>query len=294
MSGSDRESPAAPFEVILGDEGPRVELQGVSRVYAPLPFSIVHRLFSVFGGIEKNVRASELGDDEEDDEEEGAEIEGLSEHIVAVDEVSLRIHGSGCVAFIGPRDSGKTVLLRVIAGLAPPTRGKIETHGLLAPVMTSALGAIPQYGKLRRVLPIYACFLGLSMPMVKRHLPAVYDFLGGQHLAREPVRHFAGAKRRALAFALMLAVDPDILIVDCPLPDGRMGEAVQERVLELKRQGSLILLVAASAREAAWIADHVVYMDEGRITGTREIGDALASGAPAGADVPDQVEPSFT
>src|SRR2546427_12798962 len=99
---------------------PYVAVDRLSRHYdPPSSGSRLEHLFARFGGIEPGEAL--LDDDEDDDvlEQDVDDVEGerADRHIVALDGVSFHADGGSCVAFIGPPAAGKSVLLKVIAGL---------------------------------------------------------------------------------------------------------------------------------------------------------------------------------
>ncbi len=289
MHGSDAGAVDGAVVVALDGEAPAISVERISRFYTPPSFGSAQRFFSLFGGLEADVAVADFGDDGDDDDDDDDDTDADTELAIergttasmALDSLSLRVSGSGCVGIVGPKNSGKSVLLRTIAGLSPPSSGRIVVHGTVAPVLTSLAGVVPSRGKLRRVLPTVGGFLGFPPSHVRRVLPEIFELLGDPELGNKAVRTFVGKQRLSLLFALILTLDPDILIVDCALPSGALGEACRERMLELKRCGSLVLIAARRVEDIAWIADHVVYLTQGSVTGAERIDVALAAGAAA-------------
>jgi tungstate transport system ATP-binding protein len=283
MRGSDAapERVAEPLELTLapGEDAPLVSLESVSRRYAPLIVGRTRRAFSRFGGIEGD--PGSLEDDDDDDDDDGAGFDEPEEEdqaividgTLALDAVSLRISGGGCVALVGPPGAGKSVLLRTIAGLTPPDSGCVVVKGLVVPILSSLTALLPRQGRLRAALPVLATLLHLPTRQVRQRLPQIFAFLGDPEAGAVLVSGLPTRRRQDLLLAGMLSLDPDIVLLDCKLPSGSFGQRCRDRLLELRDSGALILISARRLEEAAWIADRVVYMNEGRLVG-EEVVDA--------------------
>ena len=284
MPGSNAapERVAEPLELTMapGEDTPLVLLESVSRRYALLTVGRTRRAFSKLGGIEGDLVSLD-DDDDDDDDDDGAESDEPEEEAqaivtdgtLALDAVSLRISGGGCVAFVGPPGAGKSILLRTIAGLTPPGSGRVVVKGLVVPILAALTGLLPRQGRLRTAVPVLATLLHLPTRQVRQRLPQIFAFLGDPAAGAVPVSGLPTRRRQDLLFAGMLSLDPDIVLVDCKLPSGSFGQRCRDRLLELKDSGALILISARRLEDAAWIADRVVYMNEGRLIG-EEVVDA--------------------
>jgi ABC-type polysaccharide/polyol phosphate transport system ATPase subunit len=276
MLGSDDPGAAdgVAVEVALGEgAGPAISVESVSRRYERLRFVRTRRLFAVFGGIETDVGGIDEEDEDDDvDAEAGEEVEArVVDRTLALNAATLRLTGAGCVAFVGPPRSGKSVLMRTIAGLAPPSAGRVVVEGLLVPVFGSLAVLFPREAKTRRALPVLAALLRLPVSEVRSRLPQILEFLGDDEAGNLPISSFSAKRRQELLFATMLSLDPDIILVDCPFPPGAFGERCRERLCELKDGGTLVVVAAGDVEGVAWIADHVVYMKQGRIVGAESL-----------------------
>ena len=189
---------------------------------------------------------------------------------------TLSVREGQVAAVLGRNGVGKTTLMRAIGGLIPARRGAVllkgqNVTGLPAhEIARSGVGLVPQG---RRV------FASLD---VREHL-AVGDRRGngrGWNLARvvalfprlsERLRHRAGklsgGEQAMLACGRALVGNPDVLLMDEP-SEGLAPLLVRELgrvVVELKRQGTAILLVEQNLAFALRVADHVYLMSKGRM-----------------------------
>jgi ABC-type polysaccharide/polyol phosphate transport system ATPase subunit len=271
MHGSDASPDGPALELWLdGGERPSILVECVSRRYAPPRAGRTRKLFAIFGGVESDIGPIEEEEDDEDDDtfadlDDVAEERPPADRDLALDAISLRLSGGGCVAFVGPSGAGKSVLLRLVAGVTPPDSGRVTVHGLVAPILTSLVPLIPRQGRAHRGVRVLASLARLPRAEVRDRLGDIFAFLGDARLAQASLSNFSTRRKRELLFATMLTMDSDIVLVDCPLPPGELGERCRSRLVELRDRGALVIIAARRADDVSWIADHVVEMRGGRL-----------------------------
>lgn len=268
-SSAELEPSGPPIEVVLGGgDGPSIAIEDVRRQYEGIRVGRVKRVFATLGGLDVHEALVDDDDDEDDDASDDFADEDdateLHEKGSALAGVSLRVAGSGCLGVVGPPGSGKSVLLRTIAGLAPPDAGQVVVDGVVAPILPSVVALLPPRGKLARALPVTAASVRLAPRLVRQRLPEIFELLGEPGYAKLPMSAVKN-RRRELVYATMLAIDSDIVLVDLPTPRGAFGERCREQLLERARSGTLVVITAQAAEQVAWIADAYVTMQRGRV-----------------------------
>ncbi len=193
--------------------------------------------------------------------------------------VDLEIPGDGVTALFGPSGCGKTTLLRAIAGLEREATGVLRVGdalwqgpGVFLPPHRRPLGYVFQEPSLfahlnvRRNLEYGRKRLGRSP---ETSLDAIIALLGIERLLDRRPHQLSGGEQQRVAIARALAVSPEILLLDEPLT--ALDQARKQEILpyleSLHRELRIpILLVSHSRDEVARLADHLVLMDEGRVT----------------------------
>ena len=192
----------------------------------------------------------------------------------ALRDFSLSVPESSCLALLGRNGAGKTTLLRILAGLSPFQRGKVQVFGS-APRTGAArrqlgfLGhGIGVYEDLsaRENLTFFARAAGAPTQLAAQWLERV----GLTRVASLPVRQFSRGMRQRLALARTFLHQPKLLLLDEPFTslDDRAIAMLSELLTAARTAGATIILSTHQLREALAIASHVALVENGRLRHT--------------------------
>ncbi len=200
----------------------------------------------------------------------------------ALDDVSFEIPDGQFVGVIGHTGSGKSTLIQHLNGLIKPTSGKIYYNGediygegYSLKTLRSKVGLVFQYPEhqLFEVDVISdVCYgprnLGLSPEEARQRAEEALRLVGmkEKYWQQSPFELSGGQKRR-VAIAGVLAMNPDVLILDEPTAglDPRGRDEILDEVKELhKKRGMTILLVSHSMEDMARYAQRLLVMNHGR------------------------------
>jgi molybdate transport system ATP-binding protein len=179
--------------------------------------------------------------------------------------------GRETVALVGPSGAGKTTVLRAIAGLARPARGRVTCGGETWFDAARRIDLRPEERAVGLVAQDYALFPHLS---VERNVAFggppgdLLERLGIAHLARARPRELSGGERQRVALARALAREPKVLLLDEPLAalDPHTRAAVRAELAALLGGLRLpTLLVTHDFEDAATLATRVGVLVEGRL-----------------------------
>ncbi len=201
----------------------------------------------------------------------------------AVVDVNLSIEKGEFIGVIGHTGSGKSTLVQQLNGLLRPTSGQILLDGKDIWAEPKKIRAVrfrvglvfqyPEYQLFEETVYKDIAFgpknMGLDEEEIDRRVRSGAAFAGLREelLDQSPFEISGGEKRRA-AIAGVIAMDPDILILDEPTAglDPRGRDVLLSQMLHYHRQrGNTILLVSHSMEDIARIADRVLVMNEGRV-----------------------------
>jgi molybdate transport system ATP-binding protein len=216
-------------------------------------------------------------------------------------DLQLEAGADRCLALVGPSGAGKTTVLRAVAGLVRPERGRVTCGGDTWLDTAAGVDVPPRERRCGYVFQDYALFGHLSardnvayplrgLPRRERRRRAgeLLDRFGMTARAGARPRELSGGERQRVAVARALALEPRALLLDEPLSalDARTRqEAGRELASTLRRIGVPAILVTHDFEEAATLADEVAIVDRGRVV-QRDTPGRLA-GAPASSFVAD-------
>jgi lipooligosaccharide transport system ATP-binding protein len=202
---------------------------------------------------------------------------------LAVDALDLDVEKGQCFGLLGPNGAGKTTALKMIYGVTPPTSGRVLVFDQDVTTHTreirARLSVTLQENALIEVLTpvenlrVFGRYHLLSAALCEERIDGLLDFLDLRSHAHLPVKALSGGFQRRLAIALSLMNAPELLILDEPTTglDPAVRLALWNRVRELRRAGTTVLLTTHYMEEAERLCDALVVMDQGKV---------VANGAP--------------
>jgi ABC-type polysaccharide/polyol phosphate transport system ATPase subunit len=188
------------------------------------------------------------------------------ETFTAVDDVSFDVAAGRTLGIIGRNGSGKSTMLKLVAGITKASRGSVQVHGRVSALIELGAGFHPEISGRENVF-INGIMLGLTKREVARRFDDIVEFAELPEFIDAPVKNYSSGMYMRLGFAVAIHVDPDVLLVDEVLAVG--DEAFTHKCLdkfaEFKRRGKTILLVTHSLGLVERFCDDAIWLDAGRI-----------------------------
>ena len=195
----------------------------------------------------------------------------------ALHAVSLSVDSGAVLAVLGSSGSGKSTMLRVIAGLTAPTSGRVLLDGVDAtsePTHRRQVGMMFQDHVLFPHLDVMGnVTFGLRVRGDERRRAAVrgeamLESVGLGGFGARAVSSLSGGERQRVALARALAPSPRVLLLDEPM--GSLDRVLRQQLVEelaetLRSLAMTAIYVTHDHTEAARIADDLVILDRGRI-----------------------------
>jgi lipopolysaccharide transport system ATP-binding protein len=188
------------------------------------------------------------------------------ETFTAVDDVSFEVTAGRTLGIIGRNGSGKSTMLKLVAGITKPSGGAVRVHGRVSALIELGAGFHPEISGRENVF-INGIMLGLSKREVARRFDEIVDFAELAEFIDAPVKTYSSGMYMRLGFAVAIHVDPDVLLVDEVLAVGDEGftHKCLDKFAEFKRRGKTILLVTHSLSLVERFCDDAIWLDAGRI-----------------------------
>lgn len=182
----------------------------------------------------------------------------------ALKDVSFEVKRGDSLGLIGLNGSGKSTMLKTIAGVLKPTKGTVTVGGNIAPLIELGAGFDMDLTARENVF-LNGALLGYNRAQMEAQYEDIVEFSELRDFMDVPVKNFSSGMVSRLAFAIATIGIPDILIVDEVLSVGdfRFQEKCESRIQNMKDQGTTILFVSHSIEQVKKICNKVVWLDHG-------------------------------
>lgn len=195
----------------------------------------------------------------------------------ALKDVSFDVKKGESLGLIGLNGSGKSTMLKTIAGVLKPTKGNVTINGNIAPLIELGAGFDMDLTARENVF-LNGALLGYSRKEMQGYYDDIVAFSELQDFMNVPVKNFSSGMVSRLAFAIATIGIPDILIVDEVLSVGdfHFQEKCEKRIKKMLNQGTTLLFVSHSIEQVMMLCDKVVWLEHGvvkRFGDAKEIGE---------------------
>ncbi|MCO7125918.1 energy-coupling factor ABC transporter ATP-binding protein [Sporolactobacillus shoreicorticis] len=188
--------------------------------------------------------------------------------------INMEIREAEVTAIVGPSGCGKSTLVSILSGVIPTLMNKGELSGSFQAgeeVIISVVSQTPEnqlfgYG-VEDALAFGVENMGLASGEIHERVESVLDLLHIQHLRKRAVSTLSGGQRQAVCIASVLAMRPDLVIMDEPVssldPQGK--HLIQSVLNQLRSAGQTTVIIDNNLDWFSEIVDHVVGIDSGEV-----------------------------
>ncbi|MCF6171597.1 MAG: ABC transporter ATP-binding protein [Bacteroidales bacterium] len=182
----------------------------------------------------------------------------------AVRNLDLHIYKGETVGIVGRNGTGKSTLLKLIAGITLPTSGQLKVSGNVVPLLDMGGGFHPELSGYDNVY-YYTTLLGYSKEETADIIQRVVDFAEVGDFINQPLKTYSTGMRSRLAFSVSININPEILLVDEVLAvgDESFKKKSKEKMQELFKSGNTILFVSHSPTDIKELCTKAVMLYNG-------------------------------
>ncbi len=186
--------------------------------------------------------------------------------IRALDEVNLDVEYGQVLGVIGTNGAGKSSLMRVIAGILPPSQGRVEVYGSVSTLLALGVGFNPAMSGRDNVF-LGGLAAGMSRDEIEEHFEEIADFSELGEAIDSPMRTYSSGMYARLAFSVAATVRPDILIVDEALStgDAKFKEKSFNRIKELRSDDRALILVSHAMGTLREVCNDIAWLHKGKL-----------------------------
>ena len=194
--------------------------------------------------------------------------------IEALRGVSFQVPAGSVYGVIGRNGAGKSTLLRTIAGILPPTAGRVAVWGRVTPLLSLGVGFNRELTGRENIL-LGGLTAGLTAAEVYDRFDAVEEFAGLGDAIDFPMRTYSSGMFGRLAFSVAAHLQPEILLIDEALAagDAAFKQKSMDKIRELCEQEHCTVLIVSHGLEVVKaLAEGCVWLDRGlvRMEGTAD------------------------
>lgn len=184
----------------------------------------------------------------------------------ALRDVSFELHRGQCLGVVGANGAGKSTLLKMITGTLQPSQGEVQRSGRITAILELGAGFHPDFTG-RQNLYFGGSLIGISQADMARIEPEILAFAEIGDAIDRPVKTYSSGMVVRLAFALVTAVEPDVLIIDEALAvgDQHFQKKCINRIEQFRRNGCTILFCSHSPYHVRQLCDVALWLDGGRV-----------------------------
>ncbi len=210
----------------------------------------------------------------------GLELRGIAKSfgpVIAVEDIDLALPQGTFVSFLGPSGCGKTTLLRLIAGLETPSRGRVildgeditdtPTHKRNIGMVFQSLALFPHLSVGENIT--YGLRIrGVDKATQRRKADELLELVRLPGVAERHIKQLSGGERQRVATARALALEPKLFLLDEPLSalDAKLREDMQVELRMLQERLAITtIIVTHDQREAMTMSDIVVVMSNATV-----------------------------
>ena len=197
-----------------------------------------------------------------------------SEDFWALTDVSFDVEKGDVIGIIGHNGAGKSTLLKVISGIMKPTKGTIEAHRNIVPMLELGSGFDMELSG-RENIYLNGAILGYSEEFLNEKYDEIVAFSELGNFIEAPLRTYSSGMLARLAFSVACIVEPEILIVDeiLSVGDADFQEKSRARMMDLMTGGTTVFFVSHSLKQIRQMCNKVVWLEHGKIQAIGKTGE---------------------
>lgn len=183
----------------------------------------------------------------------------------ALKDVSFSIERGETVGLVGTNGSGKSTMLKAIAGVLEPSKGNITVNGQIAPLIELGAGFDPELTAMENIY-LNGALLGYKDSFIEKSIPGIIDFAELDGFMEMPLKNYSSGMIARIAFAIATITHPDILIVDEALSVGDVffQKKCEDRIKSLIDSGdTTVIFVSHSMDQVERICERAVWIEKG-------------------------------
>ena len=192
--------------------------------------------------------------------------EKIVREIEAVRGVTFDVPHGTVLGIVGANGAGKSTLVRTIAGILPPSMGRVEVHGRVSTLLALGVGFNKNLSG-RDNVRLGGLAAGLKRAQLAEKYDDIVEFAELEQFMDMPMRTYSSGMYGRLAFSVAVMMEPDILLIDEALSvgDAKFRRKCAAKMQELCSEDRTVVLVSHALGTIQELADQAIWMDHGEL-----------------------------
>lgn len=200
---------------------------------------------------------------------------GEEDLIWALKDVSFSVSEGEVLGMIGKNGSGKTTMLKILAGITEPAAGSVVIEGTVSSLLEVGTGFHPELTGRENIF-LNGAILGMRKREILEKFEEIVDFAEIHRYIDTPIKRYSSGMQVRLAFAVAAHLEPNILLVDEVLAVGDIAfqRKCMGKVRDVSRAGRTVILVSHNMAAIRHLCEKVLWLDRGGVLshgGTDEV-----------------------
>ena len=184
----------------------------------------------------------------------------------ALRNISFQVKKGESLALIGRNGSGKSTILKTIAGIIRPARGTVRVSGNIAPLIEMT-GGFDRSLSARENIYLVGTMHGHTKKYIRSRFDEIVEFAEIEKFIDVPLKNYSSGMVSRLGFAIATSVDADIIIADEVLSvgDARFRMKCEKRIDQMLNGGTTLLFVSHNSAQVKKLCKRAVWLEKGKV-----------------------------
>ena len=195
----------------------------------------------------------------------------------AVQDVSFKVKKGEILGIVGKNGSGKSTMLRAIAGIFSPNSGTVDLHGHSISLLAIGIGFQKELSGRDNIL-LSGMLLGFTEEQIRARMQEIIDFSELEDYIDAPVRTYSSGMYSKLAFSITAVLETDIILIDEVLSvgDAKFKKKSYKKMKQLiMDKDRTVVIVSHDTKTIRDLCDKVLWIHEGRLMEYGKTGEVL-------------------
>ncbi|MFZ2206615.1 MAG: ABC transporter ATP-binding protein [Microgenomates group bacterium] len=183
----------------------------------------------------------------------------------ALEKINFEIKRGESIGILGRNGSGKSTMLKLIAGVTKPSDGRITVSGRVAPLIELGAGFHPELTGRENVY-LNGSILGIKRKEMNKLYEPIVEFSELRDFMDQPVKYYSSGMYMRLAFAVAVAETPDILLIDeiLAVGDAKFQQKCLDRMSEFHKKNATMVMVSHNPQQVEQYCSKGLVLDKGK------------------------------